>query len=93
MEPAYADQRSKDCAAQSASERAQGRMPEANVRRYGTGNPEPRHHLGPLLVDKRLEEPSEAVKVAAAFHVADDRHERVGIDELLEWHVVEIELP
>ena len=41
-EPAYADKRSQDGEAQSASERATGRMPVASVRRRGMGSPEPR---------------------------------------------------
>jgi hypothetical protein len=39
LEPAFADKRSKDCGAPSASERAEGRMPAANVRRRGVGSP------------------------------------------------------
>jgi hypothetical protein len=39
-EPAYADKRSYDGGAPSASERAEGTMPSASVRRDGTGNPE-----------------------------------------------------
>ena len=38
QEPAYADKRSKDCGAKSASERAEGTMPSANVRRWGVEN-------------------------------------------------------
>jgi hypothetical protein len=40
-EPAYANKRSKDCVAQFASERAEGTMPSASVRRRGMGSPEP----------------------------------------------------
>jgi hypothetical protein len=40
QEPAYANERSMDCEATFASERAKGRMPEANVRRRGMGSPE-----------------------------------------------------
>ena len=39
--PAYADKRSQDGEAPSASERAEATEAEANVRRWGTGNPEP----------------------------------------------------
>jgi hypothetical protein len=42
-ETAYADKRSKDCGAKSASERAQGRMPEVSVRRAAHGQPRTQH--------------------------------------------------
>ncbi len=40
-EPAYAAKRSHDGEAPAAYEFASGRMPDANVRRRGTGSPEP----------------------------------------------------
>ncbi len=41
QEPAYADKRSQDGGAWSASERAVATMATANVRRWGTDNPGP----------------------------------------------------
>ena len=46
QEPAYADKRSKDCGAKSASEKAEGTMPSATVRRWGVGSPDQRHYRG-----------------------------------------------
>ncbi|MEY3205698.1 MAG: hypothetical protein RLZZ21_2029 [Planctomycetota bacterium] len=40
QEPAYAAERSQDGGAKAASERAEGRMPVASVRRRGMGNPD-----------------------------------------------------
>jgi hypothetical protein len=40
QEPAYANERSMDCEATFASERAEATMAAANVRRRGMGSPE-----------------------------------------------------
>lgn len=40
QEPAYADQRSKDCGAPSASELTDATMASVNVRRLGVGTPD-----------------------------------------------------
>jgi hypothetical protein len=50
-EPAYAAKRSHDGEAPAASERANGRMPFANVRQRGTGSPE----LSAKLKDAQVE--------------------------------------
>ena len=42
IEPALLAERSKDCEAKASTERAEGRMPVASVRRDGMGSPEPR---------------------------------------------------
>ena len=57
----------------------------------GSRRREPADH-GHLLVDVGFEEPGEAVEVAAAFDVANHCHQRVGVDQLVKRHVVQLEL-
>ena len=44
------------------------------------------------LVDVRLQEPRQAVEVGLGLDVADHGHQRLGIDQLLERHVVQLQL-
>jgi hypothetical protein len=46
-EPGYGSKRSQDGEALADMQRASGRMPDANVRRRGTGSPEPHGRAGP----------------------------------------------
>src|SRR4051812_8114805 len=46
----------------------------------------------PLLVDVRFQEPRQAMEIAVGIDVADHGDQRFGINEFLEWHVVQVEL-
>ncbi len=45
-----------------------------------------------FFVDVHLQESSQPLKVALGFDVADDCHERLGVDQLFERYVMELQL-